>query len=274
VHTPRPRQSSSWAYGTVANALLLAVTVIKTASFAGLLLAVTAVAGPVGAVVGWVVCATTGEAMRRGAATNGKAWVRRQRRVPGEVLAQIRTMAEAVDIQVDGAFVIDRSMRWRRFGSAATENAAWMSTGDRAGLVLLGEQYLEHPDHLRAVVAHELGHGALGHLKTRRSATTLLRVVRIGVVAPTLFVAPWVTIIGVGFTLLVRRAVLAFVSRRLELEADRFAAVLVGVVPVVDLLEHWRSRELGQNAPGVEDNWFGSHPFIDDRIAKLLPGND
>lgn len=121
---------------------------------------------------------------------------------------------------------------------------------------------------LTGVIAHELGHVALGHTRRRMidfSAQNALRtalVMVLGRLVPGLGV--WLA--GVLSGLLV-----AGLSRSDEYEADEYAAALMvkaglGVAPLVSL---FGKLEQLTGAGGGRPAWMSSHPETADRIARL-----
>jgi putative metalloprotease len=123
-------------------------------------------------------------------------------------------------------------------------------------------------DELASVIAHELGHVALGHVRRRMIDFTGQNVVFV-VLSATL--ARFLPFVGVWLARLVSMAVMARLSRRDEFEADAWAAALltkagIGTAPQKSLfrkLERLVGGKSGQPA------WLLSHPAIDDRIAAI-----
>ena len=121
---------------------------------------------------------------------------------------------------------------------------------------------------IASVVAHELGHLSLGHIRRRMidfTGQNMVLVVLGGVLAR------FVPVVGVGLARLASSALMAHLSRRDEFEADEFAAALlvkagIGTGPQQRLLAKLGSVSPGQTAPAV---WLMSHPPIPDRIAAI-----
>ncbi|MXU65478.1 M48 family metallopeptidase [Oceanomicrobium pacificus] len=122
---------------------------------------------------------------------------------------------------------------------------------------------------LSSVIAHELGHVALGHARRRMidfSAQNAIRVVLtmvIGRLVPV--VGPW---IAQGLVTLLT----ATLSRQDEFEADAYAAALltkagIGVAPQIALFEKL-DRMTGMGGQGGPV-WLSSHPQTEKRIAAL-----
>lgn len=121
---------------------------------------------------------------------------------------------------------------------------------------------------IASVVAHELGHLSLGHLRRRMIDFTGQNAV---FVVLTAFLSRWLPFLGVWIANLVTSAVMARLSRRDEFEADEFAAALlikagIGTAPQRRLLA--KMGDLSGN-PGTLPDWLMSHPPIPDRIAAI-----
>ncbi len=121
---------------------------------------------------------------------------------------------------------------------------------------------------IASVVAHELGHLSLGHLRRRMIDFTGQNAV---FVVLTAFLSRWLPFIGVWIANLVTSAVMARLSRRDEFEADEFAAALlikagIGTAPQRRLLA--KLGDLSAN-PGIVPDWLMSHPPIPERIAAI-----
>ena len=124
-------------------------------------------------------------------------------------------------------------------------------------------------EELASVIAHELGHVALGHSHRRmidfsgqNALRTALAMV-IGRFVPG--VGPWIA--NTLTSLLAAR-----LSRSDEYEADAYAAALltkagVGVAPQISLFR--KLDALTQSQAGRAPAWLLSHPKTDDRIAAL-----
>lgn len=124
-------------------------------------------------------------------------------------------------------------------------------------------------EELASVIAHELGHVALGHTRRRmidfsgqnalRSALTLVLARMIP------WIGPWIA--NTLVSLLAAR-----LSRRDEFEADAYAAALlskaeIGIGPQISLFRKLDALTGAQN--GTAPAWLLSHPKSADRIAAL-----
>ena len=122
-------------------------------------------------------------------------------------------------------------------------------------------------DEIASVVAHELGHVALGHSKKRmitfagqNALNTALAIV----------LARFIPFFGIYIANFITRILVAGLSRADEYEADAYAAALmtkagIGVGPQLSLFE-----KLGLLGPKVKpSSWLMSHPDTKDRIAAI-----
>lgn len=124
-------------------------------------------------------------------------------------------------------------------------------------------------DELASVIAHELGHVALGHVRRRMIDFTGQNVVFVVLSATLARVLP---VVGVWLANLVSMAVMARLSRRDEFEADAWAAALltkagIGTGPQKSLF-----RKLGQltgSDAAAAPVWLRSHPKTAERIAAI-----
>lgn len=124
-------------------------------------------------------------------------------------------------------------------------------------------------EELASVIAHELGHVALGHSRRRMidfSGQNALRTVLMMVIGRFIpLVGPWIA--NMLTTLLAAR-----LSRGDEYEADAYAAALltkagIGVAPQISLFE--KLEALTETNHGTAPAWLMSHPKTGDRIAHL-----
>ncbi len=124
-------------------------------------------------------------------------------------------------------------------------------------------------EELASVIAHELGHVALGHSRRRMidfSGQNALRTALAMVIGRFIpGVGPWIA--NMLTSLLAAR-----LSRSDEYEADAYAAALLtkaglGVAPQISLFR--KLDALTQSQAGRAPAWLLSHPKTDDRIAAL-----
>ena len=122
---------------------------------------------------------------------------------------------------------------------------------------------------MASVVAHELGHVALGHARRRLvdfSGQNAIRVVLAGVIGR------FVPGIGVAVGNAIASLVAARLSRQDEYEADAYASALlvkagIGTAPQKSLFEKL-GRLTGMGGRGAPA-WLMSHPKTEDRIAAI-----
>lgn len=124
-------------------------------------------------------------------------------------------------------------------------------------------------EEMASVIAHELGHVALGHARRRmidfsgQNALRTALMMIIGRFVP--FVGPWIANI-------LTSVLAARLSRNDEYEADAYAAALltksgIGVGAQISLFE--KLEELTQERAGMAPAWLMSHPKTAQRIEAL-----
>ncbi|MFD0858190.1 M48 family metallopeptidase [Roseovarius aquimarinus] len=124
-------------------------------------------------------------------------------------------------------------------------------------------------EEMTSVIAHELGHVALGHSRRRMidfSGQNALRTA-LAMVLSRFLPGVGVMIAGALTSLLAAR-----LSRRDEYEADEYAAALlvkagIGTEPQKSLFR--KLEALTQSNSGAAPAWLMSHPKTDDRIAAI-----
>ncbi len=124
-------------------------------------------------------------------------------------------------------------------------------------------------EELASVIAHELGHVALGHSRRRMidfSGQNAMRAA-LGMILGRLIPG-----IGVWIANMVASMLAARLSRADEYEADAYAAALltkagIGVAPQISLFR--KLEALTQSNHGTAPAWLMSHPKTEDRIAEL-----
>ncbi|QIE47420.1 M48 family metallopeptidase [Pseudohalocynthiibacter aestuariivivens] len=124
-------------------------------------------------------------------------------------------------------------------------------------------------DELASVIAHELGHVALGHSRRRMidfSGQNALRTALAMVLGRFIpFIGPWIA--GALTSLLAAR-----LSRSDEYEADEYAAALltkagIGTEPQKSLFR--KLEKLTQARAGAAPAWLMSHPKTEERIGAI-----
>ncbi len=124
-------------------------------------------------------------------------------------------------------------------------------------------------EELAAVIAHELGHVALGHTRRRMIDFTGQNAVFLMLSA---LLNRFIPIIGVWIASMISTALMARMSRRDEFEADAYASALlvksgIGTAPQKSLFR--KLQALTDNAGAGVPAWLLSHPKTDDRIAAI-----
>ncbi|MES2144670.1 MAG: M48 family metallopeptidase [Pseudomonadota bacterium] len=124
-------------------------------------------------------------------------------------------------------------------------------------------------DELASVIAHEMGHVAMGHMRRRMIDFTGQNAVFVMLSA---FLNRFVPIIGVWIANLISTALMAHLSRRDEFEADAYASALliksgIGTGPQKSLFVKLGTLT-GSRAEGVPA-WLLSHPRTEERIAAI-----
>jgi metalloprotease len=124
-------------------------------------------------------------------------------------------------------------------------------------------------EELASVIAHELGHVALGHMRRRMIDFTGQNAVFVMLSAVLNRFLPGV---GIWIANLISTALMARLSRRDEFEADAYASALliksgIGTAPQKSLFRKLGALT-GGHAEGVPA-WLLSHPKTDERIAAI-----
>ncbi len=124
-------------------------------------------------------------------------------------------------------------------------------------------------EELASVIAHELGHVALGHSRRRMidfSGQNAMRTVLMMVLGR------FIPFVGVWIANMLTTLLAARLSRGDEYEADAYAAALltkagIGVAPQISLFR--KLEALTQSNHGTAPAWLLSHPKTEERIAAL-----
>jgi putative metalloprotease len=122
---------------------------------------------------------------------------------------------------------------------------------------------------LASVIAHELGHVAVGHSRRRMidfSGQNAIRTVLVMVLGR------FIPFAGVWLANMMTTLLAARLSRGDEYEADAYAAALltkagIGVTPQISLFR--KLEALTQSNAGTAPAWLLSHPKTDERVAAL-----
>jgi putative metalloprotease len=124
-------------------------------------------------------------------------------------------------------------------------------------------------EELASVIAHELGHVALGHMRRRMIDFTGQNAVFVMLSAVLNRFLPF---IGIWIANLIATALMARLSRRDEFEADAYASALlikagIGTGPQKSLFR--KLEALTQNRGAGVPAWLLSHPKTEERIAAI-----
>ena len=179
-----------------------------------------------------------------------------------EVMAQADRLARALDVPAIRVNVFDADVV---NGLAAPDGQIYLTRAFMARKA----QGLVTAEELASVIAHELGHVALGHLRRRMIDFTGQNAVFVVLSAVLNRFLPF---IGIWIANLLSTAMMARLSRRDEFEADAYAAALltkagIGTAPQKSLF-----RKLGaMSGKGAAQPpaWMMSHPATADRIAAI-----
>ena len=129
-------------------------------------------------------------------------------------------------------------------------------------------------EELASVIAHEIGHVALGHMRRRMIDFTGQNAVFVMLSA---LLNRYVPFVGVWIANIISSALMARLSRRDEFEADAYASALliksgIGTEPQKTLFTKLGALT-GNRAQGVPA-WLLSHPGTEDRIKAIEANED
>jgi Zn-dependent protease with chaperone function len=124
-------------------------------------------------------------------------------------------------------------------------------------------------EEMASVIAHELGHVALGHARRRMIDFSGQNALRTALV---MVLGRFVPLIGVWIANMLTTLLAARLSRGDEFEADEYAAALLtkagfGLGPQKSLFT--KLEALTEARAGMAPAWLMSHPKTDERIAAL-----
>lgn len=179
-----------------------------------------------------------------------------------EITQLAARLAEALDVTAIRVHVFEIDAV---NGLAAPDGRIFLTRGFLAARTR-GEVTAEE---LASVIAHELGHVALGHLRRRMIDFTGQNAVFVVLSA---FLNRFLPFIGIWIANLISTALMARLSRRDEFEADAYASALltkagIGTAPQKSLFQ---KLDALTKARGAEiPVWLRSHPHTEDRIAAI-----
>lgn len=124
-------------------------------------------------------------------------------------------------------------------------------------------------EEMASVIAHELGHVALGHTRRRMIDFSGQNAVR---TALALFLSRFLPGLGIIIANALTSLVAARMSRKDEYEADAYAAALltkagIGTAPQKSLFR--KLEDLTRSRAGVMPAWLLSHPKVEERIGAI-----
>ncbi len=199
-----------------------------------------------------------------------------------ELKSGITDLATKVGMQLKGIFKMDAGTRSKH------SNAYFTGIGKTKRIVLFDTLINNHDlDEVIAVLAHELGHFKLGHIRKQLglglvvslAALYLMQLVLSGDLLYESFgVQPGLTYAGLLIFGLVIKPLALFVaplgvmlSRRFERQADRFAFDLTGSSePLIRALKKLAKDNLSNLHPHpLYAWWYYSHPPIVERVERL-----
>ena len=123
-------------------------------------------------------------------------------------------------------------------------------------------------EELSSIVAHELGHVALGHSKRRMLDFSMQNALRIIL---SLTIGRLIPAVGIYLANLIASLLAAKLSRNDEFEADAYASALlskvgIGTNPQISLLMKLDNLTQTRGAPA---QWLHSHPTVEDRVQAI-----
>lgn len=179
-----------------------------------------------------------------------------------EILALADRLAAALEVQGLKVNIFEvESVN----GLAAPDGRIFLTQG----FINKYRQGIVSADELASVIAHELGHVALGHTRRRMIDFTGANAV---FVVLTALLSRFLPFIGVFIANAISGALMARLSRKDEFEADAYASALlikagIGAGPQKSLLKKLEALtgSRSEDAP----TWILSHPRIPDRVAAI-----
>lgn len=199
----------------------------------------------------------------------------------GPLMQRVLGLLERTGFRAAGVFVMDGSRR------SAHGNAYFTGLGRHKRIVFFDTllKGLE-PAEIEAVLAHELGHFKLHHVRKRLAAGVALNFVALallgvlakapwfyhglGVRAPSMYMALALFLLAAPVFTFVLRPLFAWTSRRHEYEADRFAAAQSdGPTLARALVKLYEENAATLTPDPLHSAFYDSHPPAPARIARL-----
>ena len=195
---------------------------------------------------------------------------------------RLETLLERCGFAVSGVFVMDGSLR------SAHGNAYFTGIGRNKRIVFFDTllSRIEAPE-IEAVLAHELGHFRLHHVRQRLAVSVLLTFAGLGLLAwlarqpdfysalgapvPSAAVALLLFVLTVPVFTFFATPVLSWWSRRHERQADDYAAKYADAGHLASaLVKLFRDNAATLTPDHVHSAFFDSHPPALERIGRLL----
>lgn len=196
---------------------------------------------------------------------------------------QLKTRIEALLAQCGfeskGLYVMDASKR------STHGNAYFTGFGKAKRIVFFDTLLRNHtPDEILSILAHELGHYKLGHIRQRIAESAVLTLLGFAALSwafsaglagsfglpndPGLVLI--IILTAVGPVLHVLSPFTSFLSRRAEYQADHFAKAMAGAEPMISALTKLARDNLSTLTPDrLYTLFYYSHPPVPSRIARL-----
>jgi len=193
---------------------------------------------------------------------------------------KIISLCEKVGFKIKGVYTFDMSKTTKK------ANAAFTGLG-KTRRIIIGDTLISgfSPDEIETVFAHELGHYKKGHIKKQIFLSFFSTFAGLFVVSALYdlflplfgFAARWelaalpLLMLIAGTLTFLLSPIGAYISRKYEYEADRFA---VNVTGNFDAFKSTMEKLAFQNLadvepPGFVEFWFHSHPSIKKRIRAV-----
>jgi STE24 endopeptidase len=196
---------------------------------------------------------------------------------------QLKTRIEALlakcGFESNGLYVMDASRR-------STHGNAYFTGFGKAKRIVFFDTLLQNhtPDEILSILAHELGHYKLGHIRQRIAEMAVLTFLGFAVLYwafaadlagsfglpgdPGLVLIIILTALGPILHLL--SPFMSFLSRRAEYQADGFAKAMAGPDPMISALTKLARDNLSTLTPDrLYALFYYSHPPVPARIARL-----
>lgn len=197
-----------------------------------------------------------------------------------DLAARISDIAQRAEVDIEGAFVADESRR-------STRDNAYVAGLGATRRVVLFDTILEHPPEVVAqVVAHEVGHWRLKHLRRQiplAAGLALAMMLALRALSEWGGLWDWAGVDGLGDPASLPMLMLAiqlgfgamgvlsaFVSRAFERQADVQALELLGEPDTMqDMIRRLHVKNLADLDPGLLKRMQATHPPAAERMALV-----